>query len=197
MSFRDDHDAALARTDAAEREARLLAGENQRLTSELAEAREWLGGPRKRLVAIAALVVVAGGLAIGGVVVGRSSIECPVPVIASRTAPLPTVTGVMVADGPKLGHWTLAATRCVQRSDGIELTAVGSEDHNIWLTNNVTEIEVPTGDILLEDRMCRAHLARAVIASKEIPPTYSGFVELDCHFDDNRLQGRIEFSHCQ
>ena len=43
MSYRDDLDAAVARADAADRENRLLAEENQRLTAQLADAQEMLG----------------------------------------------------------------------------------------------------------------------------------------------------------
>jgi hypothetical protein len=194
VSFRDDHDAALMRADAAVREAKLLADENTRLTSELAAAKEWLGGPRVRILVAAVIVVTTVGISVGALY-GRSSVECPVPVATRMPAPpLPQVIGVMVADGPVFGHWTLNATRCVPRDDGIELTAVGSEDHNIWLAGNDVEVETPTGAVTLKHLQCIKRLESAVTKHDGM---YDGHVDVDCRFDDNRLHGRIEFRNCR
>lgn len=39
-----------------------------------------------------------------------------------------------------------------------------------------------------------AAVMRADAADREL---VDGHVELDCHFDDNRLQGRIDFANCR
>lgn len=218
MSYRDDLDAAVGRADAVDRENARLVAEHARLTSELAEAREtigrgsvWLGDAKTRL--LFTLVASAGlVLAIGAGVYGRVSAECPEPVVVHRVPP-PFTIGTMVADGAELGHWTLNATRCVPRADGIELTAVGQENYIIWLTNNVVEVEFPDHDYVLKKVDCTRKLELAVVAHDGDPKTYDGHVELDCLIDrtafvkgnprddvdhvGNRLQGRIEFQHCR
>ena len=202
MSYRDDLDAAVARADAADRENRLLAEENQRLTAQLADAQEmlgrgsvWLGGSRTK----ALMLTIAGGgiaLAVAAGIYGRVTASYPEPVIVHRTAP-PFTIGTMVADGPDLGRWTLEATRCVPRSDGIELTAVGQDSYIIWLTNNIAEVEVPNHDIVLHKKECISKLDLSVTSHDTDPPTYDGHIELDCSFDNNTLRGRIEFQHCR
>lgn len=195
VSYRDDHDAALARADAAVREAKHLADDNARLTAELAAAKEWLGGPRMRILLVAGIATICIGLAVGALFYGRSTIDCPAPpASAPVAAPLPQVIGVMVADGPVLGHWTLNATRCVPRQDGVELTAVGSEDHNIWLSGNDIEVETPVGALTLKHKHCVTRLESTVLARDGM---FNGYVDVDCRFDDNRLHGRIEFRNCR
>jgi hypothetical protein len=198
MTYRDDHDAAVMRADAADREAKRLAAENVRIAAELAEAREWLGGPRKRLFLGAGIGLACVALALGGAYVGR--ITAPDRVRVERRSaqdPLPSVIGAMLANGPDLGSWTLTATRCVSRSDGIQLTAAGSEDYSIWLTNNVTEVETPKHSLMLRDHQCVKRLGRLVDRVDDKPPTYTGHIDLDCSFDGNRLIGRIEFRNCR
>lgn len=197
VSYRDDHDAALARSDAAVREAKLLADDNARLAAELAAAKEWLGGPRMRILLVVGITATTIGLTVGALFYGRSSVECPVPQAArpaAAPAPLPQVIGVIVADGPVFGHWTLNATRCVPRDDGVELTAVGSEDHNLWLAGNEIEVETPGGAITLKKTQCHRGLESSVVARDGM---FEGYVAVDCSFDDNRLNGRIEFRNCR
>jgi hypothetical protein len=203
VSYRDDLDAAVTRADAVDRENRHLTDENRRLTAELAEARDmigkgavWLGGGRlKLLLGISAIVCI--GVGAGALLVGRMTAECPECRIPPP-ARLPVTIGTMVADGPKFGHWTLNATRCVRRSDGIELTASGEEKHVIWLTNNVIELEVPNNDFLLEEKHCFRRGLLVETNEKQDPVTYSGHVELDCRLDGGGwIQGRIEFQNCR
>lgn len=199
MSYRDDHDAALARADAAAHEARVLATENARLETELAQAREWLGGSRKRALVLGAGVAIAAAFLMIGLGIGRttcSSGPTSQPA-APPPLPLPQVFGVIVSDGPELGEWTLNATRCVSRTDGIELTQQGGEEHNIWLTNNVVEVEGPGASITLKHTHCMKKLVHSVVAHDTKPPTFDGYVDLDCRFGDNRLIGRIEFHNCR
>src|SRR6188768_2313108 len=99
MSFRDDHDAALMRADAAEREQKVLAAENERLAAELADAREWLGGARKRAFLLGGLVVLGIGLVVVGLLIGRMTVDVPPPVRAVRAPKLPEVYGVIVGNG--------------------------------------------------------------------------------------------------
>ena len=199
MSYRDDPDAALARADAAAHEARVLATENVRLETELAHAREWLGGPRKRALVLGAGVAIAAAFLLIGLGIGRSTATGPTAAAppAAPPPPLPQVFGVIVSDGPELGEWTLNATRCVSRTDGIELTQQGGEEHNIWLTNNVVEVEGPGASITLEHSHCMKKLVQSVVARDTKPPTFDGYVDLDCRFNDNRLIGRIEFRNCR
>ena len=205
MSYRDDLDAAVSRADAVDRENQRLADDNRRLAAELAEAHAllgrgeaWLGGRRVKLM-IAAIAVTGLGLAVAAGIYGRWTATCTVLVAARPEPASPFVIGTMVADGPKLGHWTLNATRCVPRTDGIELTAAGDqESHIIWLTNNVAELEIPNRDFVLTKTLCMRKLDLAVAHHADIdPPTYDGHIELDCNFDGNTLQGRIEFQHCR
>jgi hypothetical protein len=203
VSYRDDLDAAVARADAVDRENQRLADDNQRLAAELAEAQAllgrgeaWLGGRRVKLM-IAAIAIGGLGLAVAAGVYGRWTATCTVVMVAPPPSS-PFVIGAMVADGPKLGHWTLNATRCVPRTDGIELTAAGDqESHIIWLTNNVVELEIPDRDFVLTKVDCYRKLDLAVTHHDTDPPTYDGHVELDCSFAGNTVQGRIEFQHCR
>lgn len=199
MSYRDDHDAALARADAAAHEARVLATENARLAAELAEAREWLGGPRKRALVLGGVVAVAAGFLLVGLGIGRATAPRPAAdqPAAAPPPPLPQVFGVIVSEGPDLGDWTLSATRCVWRTDGIELTQQGGDDHSIWLTNNVVEVEATSASITLRRSQCMKKLVHSVVAHDTKPATFDGYVEVDCRFDDNRLAGRIEFRNCR
>ena len=196
MSFRDDHDAALMRADAAEREQRVLAAENERLTAELAAAREWLGGASKRAFLVGGLVVLGIGLVVLGVVIGRKTVDEP-PVAETRAArdpKLPAVFGVVVGSGPDVGHFTFSATRCTRRSDGIELTNIGNAGISIWLANDQVELELPGRTLFLTKKQCINKLTGVVSRADDLS---SGYVELDCSFDTNNLQGRIEFKHCR
>ncbi len=203
MSYRDDLDAAVARADAVDRENGQLAAENQRLTAELAEAREligrgsvWLGGLRAKLL-LAGVAIGGIGLAVATGIYGRVTATCEAPPVVRAPPASPFTIGTMVADGPDLGHWILNATRCVPRTDGIELTALGQDSYIIWLTNDVAEIEVPNKDFVLKKAQCAHTMSLAVQRHDTDPATYDGHIELDCSFDNNTIRGRIEFQHCR
>lgn len=196
MTYRDDHAAALARVDALEHDQRQLAADNERLTRELAAAREWLGGPRRRAAVLAGALGGAALFALAGLAIGRATYDPPPAPPPPRRPAAPQVTGVIVADGPRLGHWILTATRCTIRDDGVELSALGSEDHNVWLSNAAVEIELPNGILSLTHKSCFARLEHAIIQRESNPTTLDGYVFVDCRFDDNRLAGRIDFSRC-
>lgn len=202
MSFRDDHDAALMRADAAERDRNILEAEKQRLEAELAAAREWLGGPSKRAFLLGGLVVLGVGLVLVGVMIGRGTASAPEVVRVKPAPPLPSITGVIVADGWQVGHWTMIATRCTPRGDGVELTTIGSAaghggnaGRSIWLTNDQVELELPGGTMFLTKKQCFAKLVGVVTRTAD--DMLDGYVELDCTFETNRLQGRIDFKHCR
>ena len=196
MSFRDDHDAALMRADSAEREQKIIAAENQRLEAELAAAREWLGGPSKRAFLLGGLVVLGIALVVVGVVIGRATAASAPPVARAKAAPPPpSLAGVIVADGWNVGHWTMLATRCTPRGDGIELTNIGHAGRSIWLRNDQVELELPGGTMFLTKKQCFAKLVGVVTRTAD--DMFDGYVELDCTFDTNRLQGRIDFKHCR
>lgn len=200
MTYRDDHDAALHRAQAAEREAKLFAVENKRLETELAEAREWLGGPRKRAILMSVVVGVSLLAGVTGFLIGRFTASAPVPAVVPMApkAPLPEIYGLIVADGPDLGRWSLDPTRCVQRApEGIELTKQGSTEHSIWITNSTVEVESPSGVVALDPKRCFKKLERQVIAKDTTPPTFDGFVDLDCTWNDNHIIGRITFTGCR
>jgi hypothetical protein len=194
MSFRDDHDAALMRAAAAEREQQILAAENERLATELAGAREWLGGPKQRAFLLGGLVVLGIGLVLVGIAIGRATVGEPAVVRVKPPPPLPAIAGVIVADGWQVGHWMMLATRCTPRGDGIELTNVGSAGRSIWLTNGQVELELPTGTMFLTSKMCFAKLTGVVT---KVDDMFDGYVELDCTFENNKLLGRIDFKHCR
>ena len=196
MSFRDDHDAALMRADAAEREQKVLAAENERLAAELAAAREWLGGPSKRAFLFGGILILGIGLVLVGVVIGRRTVDEPAVVAAAapREPRLPLVYGVVVGTGPDVGHWTFAATRCAPRGDGVELTNIGSAGISIWMTNDQVELELPSRTLFLTKKQCITKLVSALTRKDDL---IDGYVELDCSFDTNNLQGRIEFKHCR
>lgn len=63
--------------------------------------------------------------------------------------------------------------------------------------DNVAEIEVTNRDFVLKKTDCVRKLDLAVAHHDTDPPTYDGHIELDCQFDENTLQGRIEFQHCR
>lgn len=194
MTYRDDHEAAVMRADAAERETARLAKDHERLAAELAAAKEWLGGPRRRMLLLAAVIAIGSVFGFCGVLLGRGTATCPTCPTLPPPPTLPAIVGVMVADGPKVGHWTLTATRCVLREDGIELTAAGSEDHNLWLNDQTVEIEFPAGDFFISQKECKTTFDFALIKHDD---GYEGHVSLDCRFADNRLQGRIDFKRCR
>jgi hypothetical protein len=196
VSFRDDHDAALMRADAAERERKIVEAENQRLEAELASAREWLGGPSKRAFLLGGLVVLGIALVVVGVVIGRATASPPAPRARAKLAPPPpSIAGVIVADGWQVGHWTLMPTRCTPRGDGIELTNIGNAGRSIWLTNDQVELELPSGTMFLTKKQCFAKLVGSLTRTAD--DMFEGHVELDCTFETNRLQGRIDFKHCR
>src|SRR5262245_45535345 len=101
MTYRDDHAAAIARIDALEHDQRKLAADNERLTHELAEAREWLGGPRRRAALLAGALGTATLFALAGLAIGRATYDPPPPPAPPRPPAPPQVTGVLVADGPR------------------------------------------------------------------------------------------------
>lgn len=185
-----------------EREVKQLEAENQRLTAELAKAKEWLGGPRKRIVLASVIAGVNILVFVIGMTAGRAfwGRDAAPPAKASappRPAPLPQVFGVMVADGPEIGHWTLNATRCAIREDGVELTATGSDGHSIWIASGQVEVELPAGALRLDKKHCWESFQPVVERVETHPPTFEGIVDLDCVFAGNRLQGRIEFTACR
>jgi hypothetical protein len=194
LSFRDDHDAALMRADAAERERALLVVENERLVAELADAREWLGGPRKRLFLLGGGLVVGLGLVLAGVGIGRATVDDPPPVKMLKAPPMPSIAGLMVAHGPDLGHWMMNATRCVPRSDGIELTTIGTTERSFWVGKDQVELELPGGTVFLTRARCAAKFIAYVTHHDDM---VDGAIELDCSFDTNQLQGRIDFKNCR
>jgi hypothetical protein len=196
VSYRDDLDAAIMRAESLTRDHAHLTEANEQLQRELAEAKIWLGGKRKRALVLIGFGTLCVVTAIGGIAVGRSTIDCPVVVRAPEMA-LPQVFGTIVSDGPQFGRWTLNATRCVPRGDGVELAAVGSEDHAIWLTADSADVEVPAGDFVLKHIQCYRGLAHELVRHDGTPPTFDGFVDVDCAFDGNRLQGRIELHGCR
>jgi hypothetical protein len=185
------------RADAADRDTAQLVEANRRLERELAEAKMWLGGPRRRTAVLTGMGALCVAMLIGGVLLGQSSVEVPPPVVRVVEPTLPQVFGAIVADGPLVGRWTLNATRCVARSDGVELTAVGSEDHVIWLTSNTVEVEIPGGDFVLERSQCYQRLGHEVRRHGGDPATLDGYVALDCTFNGNSLQGHVEFKNCK
>jgi len=197
VSYRDDLDAAIMRAEALTRDHAHLAEANAQLERELAEAKIWLGGKRKRTLVLLGAGALCVAAAIGGVAAGRSTIDCPVVVRAPELPSLPLVFGTIVADGPQLGHWTLNATRCVPRGEGVELAAVGSEDHAIWLTADSADVEVPVGDFVLKHIRCYRKFAHDLVRHDGALPTFDGFVDVDCAFDGNTLQGRIELHNCR
>lgn len=193
VSYRDDHDATLARLAAVEREAKLAAADNLRLEKELVEAKEWLGGARRRWILLGGMVALNALVFIAGLMAGRTTAERAEPTVLQAAPPpvLPAVYGVIVADGPDVGHWTLHATRCAVRQEGVELTATGSDGHSVWVADGKVEIELPAGALqLAANKHCWGKYEVAVA------PT-GGYVNLDCSFADNRIQGRIQFTNCR
>ena len=199
VSYRDDLEAAILRADAATRDNAQLVEANRRLERELAEAKEWLGGPRRRILVVWGLGALCLGLSTIGALVLRSILEPParVEVPARVQRAVPQVFGTIVADGPEVGRWAMNATRCVQRPDGVELTTIGSDEHSVWLINDLVEVEIPNDDFILEPSQCEARLAHDLQREGGEPSTLSGYVAFDCMFDGNSLHGRIEFKDCR
>ena len=189
------------RADAAERETARLADENRTLHVELEAAKLWLGGPKRRMLVLATVIAISAAFGVAGIMIGRTtatSLPCPV---VPKAAPVAGISGVMVADGPMVGHWTLTTTRCAVRSDGIELSAIGNSDHIIWLGEHSVEIEVPNNDFFLDAGRCTQAYDRALVKHDD---GYSGQLTLDCAWFGsrmdgrlNRLQGHIEFTGCK
>ena len=198
MSYRDDLEAAIMRADAADRNATQLAEAHRRLERELAEAKMWLGGPRRRAAVLTGMAALCVAMLVIGLELGHGAVEVPVPgERPAVTPPPPLVFGTLVADGPQVGRWSLNTTRCASRSDGIELTEYGSEDHVIWLTNNTVEVEVPGGDFVLGPSQCAQRLGHQVQRNRGEPATLDGYVALDCTFNGNSLHGHVEFKNCR
>jgi hypothetical protein len=197
VSYRDDLEAAIMRADAADRNAAQLAEAHRRLERELADAKMWLGGPRRRAAVLTAMGALCVAMLAIGLEVGHGAVEVPVPVQRAAASAAPLVFGTLVADGPQVGRWSMNITRCVSRSDGIELTELGSEDHVIWLTNNIVEIEIPSGDFVLGPSQCAQRLGHQVSRNGGEPATLDGYVALDCMFSGNSLHGHVEFKNCR
>ena len=122
MSYRDDHDAAIARIDALERDNAHLASDKLLLEAQLTRAREWLGGPRKRLALLLGGIATGAALAVGGFALGRSAAPEP-PVVAAAVPPapsLPATSGTMLGWDHLTGPWTIIATRCARRAGSRE-----------------------------------------------------------------------------
>lgn len=213
MSYRDDHQAALTRIDALEHEHRLLAADNARLASELGQAQEWLGAPRKRSLALAGVIALVAIVGAAMFVCGRLTAPRAAAAAAAppKQQPLPSVTGVMVGDGVLVGdgpaggewmvvtddrltdEWMLVATRCVPRGDGVQLTAAGSEAHSVWIGRDGVELELPARTIKLEPKKS-CQVASTLTRTND---GADGFVQIACNFDGNRVHGRIDFKHCR
>lgn len=104
---------------------------------------------------------------------------------------------MLFGEGPRLGHFLMSATRCTSRSEGIELTSLGSDGHAVWLTSHSVEIELPNDDFFLADKDCHI-LEKAVVPHPHDPTLFDGHVELDCRLArGDRLEGRIEFQNCR
>lgn len=184
------------RADAAERERALVVADNERLKAEFAEAKQWLGGPGRRGFLAAGLAIGGAALLLAGVWVGRATVSPSAPVVrAAKRAPLPTIVGVIVSDGPRVGHWTLNATRCTKRGDGVELTTMGDSGVSIWLGKDQVEVETRAGTVFLDGKLCVSKRIAEVALRDD--GSVDGRLELDCQFEGNWLQGRIDFQYCR
>jgi hypothetical protein len=191
MSYRDDHDAALLRAEAAERDASILADANRQLAADLVQAREWLGGPRRRALALVVLFA-AGALAMAvGIAIGRTTAPEPSAPELRRPTPLPSTSGALVLDGPMLGHSTMIATRCAARFDGS--VDICSDAGILHVSGDGLTLDVADLHVLLTRERC--YLARDASVVQGVG--LSGHVTLDCIFEGNRLAGRVDFLHCR
>ena len=202
MSYRDDHAAAVARVDVLDRDNARLGAEVDRLQAELATAQNWLGGPRVRAFALAGACLVALGLGLGGFAIGRMTVELPAPAAIAPEQPLPFTIGTLVADGPKVGYWTLDATTCNKHGDGVELRAAGNQDRVVWVSDDLVEVEYASGSITLDAQKC--HTLEKAAHRNPHAASLDGYVSLECRFGDihsvdnaDRLHGRIEFRNCR
>jgi hypothetical protein len=203
VSYRDDHDAAIARIDALERDNRQLAADTERLAGELAIAQQWLGGARRRmLVSIVFGALVLALLASWAWIIFRPTEHA----INVHVAPpeCPATTGVIVADGPRVGHWVATITSCKVHGARVELGTLANDDHRIWLDTTGVELELPNEMLSLDAHRCPARLDFALVSNEEAPPSSSGHVGLDCRFGisperavPDLVAGRIDFSRCR
>jgi hypothetical protein len=199
VTYRDDHAAAIARIDALEHDNAGLARDNLLLEVQLARAREWLGGPRKRLALLLGGVAAAAAIAVGGYALGRSTTPDAVVVAAVPPAPaLPATSGTMLGWDHLTGPWTMRATRCAVHRDGVELTAAGSDGHSLWLGPSGLELESPSASIPLDEHHCFSKLQHDLVRHDDTtPPTYSGYVSLECRYDGDVVVALIEFHSCR
>ncbi len=185
-AYRDDHQAAVARLAALEREHAHAIAELASARATIENGSVWLGGARQRGL-VFGLTVACVVLAVAGFTAGRATADPPAPPPAHVVA-RPRAYGTIISDGPRLGHWILTVTRCVARDDGYELTAIGNNGVSVWLTANVVEVEGERGSIMLEPAQC---LRRDLDAGDG-----TGYVALDCHFEGGTVIGRVDFQDC-
>jgi hypothetical protein len=202
VSYRDDHDAAVARIDALERDNRQLVAETTRLANELEAAQQWLGGARKRMLVAIVFGALVLALAMTWVWIAFRSSERPLQVYVAP-AECPATTGVIVADGPKVGHWVAMITSCTVHGDRVELGTLANDEQRIWLDQNGVELELPTGMVTLDERRCRTHESVLVSRGGD-PPTFDGYARLDCRFGisperavPDLVAGKLDFVRCR
>jgi hypothetical protein len=186
VSYRDDHEAAVMRADAADRERARLADENLRLVRELDTARAWLGGPRYRAMVFVGMLVVGAGLVAAGHAMGQSTAQCP-----AHARPVAAITGNVETKG-SIGEETLMPTQCHTLTDGLELVA--SDKSAIALTSRGIEVALAgKSNIVLDPQYCAVHRRYMTY----VDDSYVGYVELDCAAVNGSVKGRIDFQHCQ
>jgi hypothetical protein len=198
-----DHASALARTEAAEREAARLTEANAALEHDLAAARTWLGGARKRAAVFAAIVTGAIALGAAGFAIGRATAdasppppEMPAKPIGFPPAPIepPRVAGAMMVDGPDLGSWVAKPTQCIVQPDrSIQLDA--DDNHTVWLSHAAVQLETPDRVQVLDEHKCYRMLHHDVLRDDD--NTFSGFLDVDCEWLGNHVIGRIDVAHCR
>ena len=180
--YRDDHQAARARLDVLEREHKLVVADNERLARELVSAKEWIGGPRRRLALAAGVIATVAAVGVAMFVAGRG--ERPVVAIAEPPPlPLPRVATHRLVE---------AAIHCDRYGNGVALL-VGADQH-IFVSPDSVELETPRR-VLLTPAMCPRMFATTLAPMRD--GTVAGSVQLDCDVGTDRVRTHITFKQCR
>jgi hypothetical protein len=205
MGYRDDHDAALARIEALERENARLVEENAALRrGEPAKPR-----PHRSAKAVWSSVGVV--IAIPLIIIVFAMRDCDVTPGGFDEITKSAGSGALISNGPTLGGaWRLELGRCVsgQRTQFYGVDLVDKTDANKILRI----VEDPVRGTIVKMNVVGQSAARFIertecttwdIAMQPTNTTVNGIrlldghVALDCKFaDGGTLTGRIDFKRC-
>jgi hypothetical protein len=217
MGYRDDHDAAIARIEALERDNARLEADNARLQKENAELARTLAAPksepRMRRPRVGGTYVVVVAALLGGFAVIHALRSCDPSTASFEEITRSAGSGTLVSTGPTFGGpWTFELARCAsgQHTQFFGVDLVAKHDKNLVMRI----VEDPIRGTIVKLNVVGKGAARFIERAEcttwdiAIKPTHTtvngirlvdGHVELACTFPGDQpgtLAGRIEFRRC-